>query len=272
MRRVGRNDPCPCGSGKKFKRCCLEAADALVPDRWAGWMLLGGGRYIRSADPRSWPEDPVLFQMENRAAIAGTLEEAGDVGGALSCLEENVKCAEMRGDEDALWMALFELQTFCMNHSEYAELGLRVTERLLQLTDDEMHGGPAQVRPGGVPGGSGPHDGGRRGVPVRILRPPRSAFCAVALRTFPVRAREGSRGRGSAGFAAWPGWGCGCGDQGGGAGSPGRHTEWCHQAVRHVSSARARRRCEWASGRAPRWCRGVAFAQAGASAHGREAG
>jgi uncharacterized protein YecA (UPF0149 family) len=21
---VGRNDPCPCGSGKKFKRCCLN--------------------------------------------------------------------------------------------------------------------------------------------------------------------------------------------------------------------------------------------------------
>src|SRR5918992_2836045 len=21
--RVGRNDPCPCGSGKKFKRCCI---------------------------------------------------------------------------------------------------------------------------------------------------------------------------------------------------------------------------------------------------------
>jgi hypothetical protein len=24
-RDVGRNDPCPCGSGKKFKRCCLQA-------------------------------------------------------------------------------------------------------------------------------------------------------------------------------------------------------------------------------------------------------
>src|SRR5205085_2588383 len=23
FRAVGRNDPCPCGSGKKFKRCCL---------------------------------------------------------------------------------------------------------------------------------------------------------------------------------------------------------------------------------------------------------
>jgi len=22
--RVGRNDPCPCGSGKKYKRCCLN--------------------------------------------------------------------------------------------------------------------------------------------------------------------------------------------------------------------------------------------------------
>lgn len=24
--RVGRNDPCPCGSGKKFKKCCLALA------------------------------------------------------------------------------------------------------------------------------------------------------------------------------------------------------------------------------------------------------
>ncbi|MCF6115630.1 SEC-C domain-containing protein [Mesorhizobium muleiense] len=23
MRHVGRNDPCPCGSGKKAKKCCL---------------------------------------------------------------------------------------------------------------------------------------------------------------------------------------------------------------------------------------------------------
>lgn len=24
--KIGRNDPCPCGSGKKYKRCCLQAA------------------------------------------------------------------------------------------------------------------------------------------------------------------------------------------------------------------------------------------------------
>src|ERR1700687_1888322 len=27
MQKVGRNDPCPCGSGKKYKRCCLPAFD-----------------------------------------------------------------------------------------------------------------------------------------------------------------------------------------------------------------------------------------------------
>ncbi len=24
MGKIGRNDPCPCGSGKKFKKCCLQ--------------------------------------------------------------------------------------------------------------------------------------------------------------------------------------------------------------------------------------------------------
>jgi hypothetical protein len=35
FRNVGRNDPCPCGSGKKFKKCCLGKAgllEAAAPD------------------------------------------------------------------------------------------------------------------------------------------------------------------------------------------------------------------------------------------------
>ncbi|WP_206171742.1 SEC-C metal-binding domain-containing protein [Thiorhodococcus mannitoliphagus] len=27
---VGRNDPCPCGSGKKYKKCCLDAPQASL--------------------------------------------------------------------------------------------------------------------------------------------------------------------------------------------------------------------------------------------------
>ncbi|RJQ54880.1 MAG: hypothetical protein C4530_16565 [Desulfobacteraceae bacterium] len=29
MAKIGRNDPCPCGSGKKYKRCCLNKAALL---------------------------------------------------------------------------------------------------------------------------------------------------------------------------------------------------------------------------------------------------
>jgi preprotein translocase subunit SecA len=28
--RIGRNDPCPCGSGKKYKRCCMNKASGAV--------------------------------------------------------------------------------------------------------------------------------------------------------------------------------------------------------------------------------------------------
>jgi hypothetical protein len=31
--KVGRNDPCPCGSGKKYKKCCMEKDKAQSQDR-----------------------------------------------------------------------------------------------------------------------------------------------------------------------------------------------------------------------------------------------
>lgn len=33
MAKIGRNDPCPCGSGRKYKRCCLGKAKAANSDR-----------------------------------------------------------------------------------------------------------------------------------------------------------------------------------------------------------------------------------------------
>ena len=27
--KTGRNDPCPCGSGRKYKHCCLNRRDAM---------------------------------------------------------------------------------------------------------------------------------------------------------------------------------------------------------------------------------------------------
>jgi tetratricopeptide (TPR) repeat protein len=33
MEKTGRNDPCPCGSGKKYKKCCLPKHEAQERDR-----------------------------------------------------------------------------------------------------------------------------------------------------------------------------------------------------------------------------------------------
>ena len=33
MAKIGRNDPCPCGSGKKYKKCCLLLFDRSSPQQ-----------------------------------------------------------------------------------------------------------------------------------------------------------------------------------------------------------------------------------------------
>lgn len=39
--KVGRNDPCPCGSGKKHKQCCLKLSSGRKPIKA---KLLSGGK------------------------------------------------------------------------------------------------------------------------------------------------------------------------------------------------------------------------------------
>jgi hypothetical protein len=69
--KPGRNDPCPCGSGKKYKHCCLERDSASVVDladrTWrqmreaidgyaASMLRFIGERYGRDAVQQAWLE------------------------------------------------------------------------------------------------------------------------------------------------------------------------------------------------------------------------
>jgi len=62
MKKVGRNDPCPCGSGKKYKKCCIDTQQnnisvTRLEDRYD---LL-----------KMYPKDSVLFeQMYDKEAVA----------------------------------------------------------------------------------------------------------------------------------------------------------------------------------------------------------
>jgi tetratricopeptide (TPR) repeat protein len=42
MNAIGRNEPCPCGSGKKYKKCCLERDEALERQTRPAVMPAGG--------------------------------------------------------------------------------------------------------------------------------------------------------------------------------------------------------------------------------------
>jgi Protein of unknown function (DUF1186)/SEC-C motif len=48
FRAVGRNDPCPCGSGKKFKKCCLDSQRLGNP----------ASALLRTDPLLEWPTDP----------------------------------------------------------------------------------------------------------------------------------------------------------------------------------------------------------------------
>lgn len=142
LRRVGRNEPCPCGSGNKFKRCCGPRADAFKVSKFAGQLCLGEGAYI-FGPPESVAQDPLdpIFQLENRVHIANFLEEQGDIRGARQALEENVALAETFQGGRWLLNALQDLQLLCMNHRLLKRKGLRVTERLMALAQSEEEKG-----------------------------------------------------------------------------------------------------------------------------------
>ncbi len=82
FRNVGRNDPCPCGSGKKFKKCCLNAerpsqsVTALhrtneefewMPDAETaiGWM----DETISTYDPLNEPDPHEWLAMDEQERI-----------------------------------------------------------------------------------------------------------------------------------------------------------------------------------------------------------
>lgn len=68
---TGRNDPCPCGSGKKYKKCCLGQAGA-APFTAAGVsdglrQALAGQEFSSMAEAQAFTER--LVQQRNRAPL-----------------------------------------------------------------------------------------------------------------------------------------------------------------------------------------------------------
>src|SRR3989454_1056229 len=64
--RIGRNDPCPCGSGKKYKKCCMEKDQERLQDssRVAGLTV----EELRAQQERFLTEDELLQMRSHQLA------------------------------------------------------------------------------------------------------------------------------------------------------------------------------------------------------------
>jgi hypothetical protein len=88
MAKAGRNDRCPCGSGKKYKACCLPREEAAERDRLAAEQA---GREARAKARRQ-------ELRKERDAIAADFAASAD----LRDLDDTVDAA-LRFVEEATW-------------------------------------------------------------------------------------------------------------------------------------------------------------------------
>lgn len=70
--RAGRNDPCPCGSGRKFKVCCMGTATLPIEDR-SGWLFHKVVAFVTR--PAARHRIGSLIEVVAERARAGSVEE-----------------------------------------------------------------------------------------------------------------------------------------------------------------------------------------------------
>jgi tetratricopeptide (TPR) repeat protein len=114
MDKTGRNDPCPCGSGKKYKKCCLPKHEADQRQQFAEQQA---ERDQRAAAHRS-------SLRKVRAAIAAKLagvEQADELTTASNAVVELIRAGELDQAERA---ARDLLVRFPDVHDGYDRLGM----------------------------------------------------------------------------------------------------------------------------------------------------
>lgn len=144
--KVGRNEPCPCGSGKKYKRCCIDkhesnlslkrslGSQAIADEK----LILGSGHYATFGYLKNARHDDTVILLENRYHISKYLEKNGDLEGAYLVLKENIDSAMSLGNKGLIKNAYQDLLHFCFNNAdEYAEEGIEAIESLLPLSSGE---------------------------------------------------------------------------------------------------------------------------------------
>ncbi|MCG7849938.1 MAG: DUF1186 domain-containing protein [ANME-2 cluster archaeon] len=121
--KIGRNEPCPCGSGKKFKKCCYS----IMKDLPTRHVLDDGPYYNTGADLHTARPYDTILVLENLTFLAFEAKRDGDVVRALELFRILKPLAEQRGLMGEL------LRYFGLIVSDYPELGEEGLDILRQL-------------------------------------------------------------------------------------------------------------------------------------------
>ena len=176
--RVGRNDACPCGSGKKFKKCCLPFVDTLPPKN-----VYGRGRYVSAEYLSSaWQGDPMLV-LENLTALAVEAAAAEDLDWALNTFTKLEPLAEKCG---ALGNLLDAWVGVCLDHPEPGGKGLAIIRRLQAFYEgkDQKSWADAKMDEADYLGEMGRWEEGRKEYEELLASIPENPFIPLRFASF----------------------------------------------------------------------------------------
>jgi SEC-C motif len=100
---VSRNNPCPCGSGKKYKRCCIDREPELVRKAQVADVLLGLATMFPLLRPEC-PEFDAWLEAQDASQMSETMVEAGE--SQLPETERERIAHEHARDFPELWRSL----------------------------------------------------------------------------------------------------------------------------------------------------------------------
>ena len=120
MAKPGRNDPCPCGSGNKYKKCCLAKEEAVAREQLAKAEARRAERAAETAAAYR------LHLREVKAAIAASLSGAEDADEDELTIASNAAAELVRAGklDEAEQAARDLLLLFPDVHDGYDRLGM----------------------------------------------------------------------------------------------------------------------------------------------------
>ncbi len=149
MARASRNDPCPCGSGRKYKKCCLEA-DGQRLAKGSG-RSGGSNAAVKTA----------VTELDELSNSVIDLIRAGDLAAAEAACHRLQQCYpdqvdgiwrlaivhEARGDRLAAARCYREAAGFMQSHEGFEEQSIahmiESAERMEADPSAPLDGGPA---------------------------------------------------------------------------------------------------------------------------------